>query len=162
MTSVNCNELLMPFRNGDKFPPLYHTCLSVLIHGSHFNYFGRLSVWRIGLRQCFMFSSVWGERRPEDTWTQASVSPWRTQWAQTATRRQTRTVLGECLLTCLLEQRKDLQSYFWMRESTAKLLCGTSSITLAVMRGELMFTSSQKDLNGSDLRQSQCTIRENI
>lgn len=73
-----------------------------------------------------------------------------------------RTVLGECLLTCLLEQRKDLQSYFWMRESTAKLLCGTSSIILAVMRGELMFSSSQKDLNGSDLWQSQWTIWENI
>ncbi len=38
--------------------------------------------------------------------------------AQTATRRQSRTVPEDCLRTCLLEGWKDLQSYFWMREST--------------------------------------------
>ncbi len=69
---MSCNELLIVFRNGDKFPRCT-TC--VCLFCSHFNYFGRLSVWRIGLCQHFVFSSAWGERRPEDTWTQAPSLP---------------------------------------------------------------------------------------
>lgn len=78
--------------------------------------------------------------------------------AQTATRRQSRTVPEDCLRTCLLEGWKDLQSYFWTRESTYVEHNSVSRLSLELVSSNdemrINVHSVQRGFNGTDHLQS--------